>query len=145
MIPLSLAAAVVQTSRVASRLPFFVAMIVMMLIGVLPAISHFLAAVPTPVAYAALFITYTKLLGFGLKDFATLPMDERTITVGGSSLLAGIGIMFVPSTAWQNMPPLFSFLFGNGLLLGVIVSLVLEHIVFRKPGDSQTQKDGHTV
>ena len=145
MIPLSLAAAVVQTSRVASRLPFFVAMIVMMLIGVLPAVSHFLAAIPTPVAYAALFITYTKLLGFGLKDFATLPMDERTITVGGSSLLAGIGIMFVPSAAWQNMPPLFSFLFGNGLLLGVIVSLVLEHIVFRKPGDSQTQKDGHTV
>lgn len=143
MIPLSLAAAVIQTSKMAARLPFFVAMGVIMLIGVFPAVSHFLAAIPTPVAYAALFITYTKLLGFGLKDFASLPMDERTLTVGGSSLLVGIGIMFVPATAWQSMPPLFSFLFGNGLLLGVIVCLVLEHIVFRQREDTQTQKDGH--
>lgn len=144
MIPLSLAAAVIQTSRMAARLPFLLAMIGITLIGLFPAVSHFLAAIPTPVAYAALFITYTKLLGFGLKDFASQPMDERTITVGGSSLLVGIGIMFVPAAAWQNLPPLVSFLFGNGLLLGVIVCLVLEHIVFRKREETQ-QKDGHTA
>lgn len=145
MIPLSLAAAVIQTTRMASRLPFMLAMVGIMVIGLFPAISHFLAALPTPVAYAALFITYTKLLGFGLKDYVSMEMDERTITVGGSSLLVGIGIMFVPATAWQNMPPMISFLFGNGLLLGVIVCLLLEHVVFRKREGSEGQKDGHAA
>jgi Xanthine/uracil permeases len=72
-------------------------------------------------------------------------MDERTITVGGSSLLIGIGVMFVPATAWQKLPALVSFLFGNGLLLGVIVCLLLEHVVFRKQKGNQTEKDGHAA
>lgn len=145
MIPLSLAAAVIQTTRMASRLPFMLAMGGIMIIGMLPAVSHFLAAVPTPVAYAAMFISYTQLLGFGLKDYVTVRMDERTIMVGGSSLLVGIGVMFVPAAAWQHLPALASFLFGNGLLLGVIVCLLLEHVVFRKRGDNETKEDGRAA
>jgi xanthine/uracil permease len=145
MIPLSLSAAVIQTSRVAARLPFLLAMASIMLIGLFPAVSQFLAAIPTPVAYAAMFITYTSLLGFGLQDFASQPMDQRTITIAGGSLLTGIGIMFVPAVAWQNMPPLFSFLFGNGLLLGVIVCLILEHLVFPKRKGKETEKDGRAA
>ncbi|MFC8684274.1 purine/pyrimidine permease [Brevibacillus porteri] len=144
MIPLSLAAAVIQTTKMASRLPFVIAMLGMMLIGLIPTVAHFLAALPTPVAYAAMFISYTQLLGFGLKDYVNVKMDERTIIVGGSSLLVGIGIMFVPAVAWQQLPALASFLFGNGLLLGVIVCLVLEHIVFRKKEDS-VEKDGQAA
>lgn len=41
MIPLSLAAAVIQTTRMASRLPFMLAMVGMMLIGLLPTVAHF--------------------------------------------------------------------------------------------------------
>ncbi|MFP3393155.1 purine/pyrimidine permease [Brevibacillus sp. SIMBA_040] len=145
MIPLSLAAAVIQTTRMASRLPFMMAMIGMMLIGLFPLVAHFLAALPTPVAYAAMFISYTQLLGFGLKDYVTVKMDERTISVGGSSLLIGIGVMFVPATAWQHLPPLASFLFGNGLLLGVLVCLLLEHVIFRQPEAGRKQKDDHAA
>lgn len=145
MIPLSLAAAVIQTTRMASRLPFMLAMIGIMVIGLFPHVAHTLAALPTPVAYAAMFISYTQLLGFGLRDYVNVKMDERAITVGGSSLLVGIGVMFVPSSAWQHLPPLVSFLFGNGLLLGVIVCLLLEHVVFRKTGEDVPQKDGHAA
>ncbi|TQR38497.1 purine/pyrimidine permease [Brevibacillus brevis] len=145
MIPLSLAAAVIQTTKMASRLPFVIAMLGMMLIGLLPTVAHFLAALPTPVAYAAMFISYTQLLGFGLKDYVNVKMDERTIIVGGSSLLVGIGVMFVPAVAWQKLPALASFLFGNGLLLGVIVCLVLEHIVFRKKEEDSVKKDGQAA
>ncbi|QRG68545.1 purine/pyrimidine permease [Brevibacillus choshinensis] len=145
MIPLSLAAAVIQTTRMASRLPFMLAMVGIMVIGLLPYVAHFLAALPTPVAYAAMFISYTQLLGFGLKDYVNVKMNDRTITVGGSSLLVGIGVMFVPSSAWQHLPALVSFLFGNGLLLGVIVCLVLEHVVFRERGDDQKKEDGHAA
>lgn len=142
MIPLSLAAAVIKTTNIASRLPFMVAMAAMMVIGILPSISLFLASMPTPVAYAAMFVTFTQLLGFGLRDFAGMKLDERAIIIVGGSLLVGIGIMFVPAGAWQSMHPLVSYLFGNGLLLGVLVCLFLEHVIFRKKEDLQ-QKGGH--
>jgi xanthine/uracil permease len=141
MIPLSLAAAVIQTTRMAARLPFMVAMLSMMLIGMLPGVSQFLAAMPTPVAYAAMFVSFTQLLGFGLKDLASARLDERAITIVGSSLLLGIGVMFVPAAAWKQLHPLLSFLFGNGLLLGVLVCLLLEHVVFRRPRTTM-EKDG---
>ncbi|CAM5796025.1 MULTISPECIES: purine/pyrimidine permease [Brevibacillus] len=144
MIPLSIAAAVIETTKMAARLPFLVAMAGMMLIGLLPAVSQFLAALPTPVAYAGMFITYTQLLGFGLKDIASVKLDTRAITVAGSSILVGIGVMFVPTTAWQHLPSLASFLFGNGLLLGVLVSLVLEHVVFRQKPEEIAEKDGQS-
>jgi xanthine/uracil permease len=141
MIPLSLAAAVIQTTRMAARLPFMVAMLSMMLIGMLPGVSQFLAAMPTPVAYAAMFVSFTQLLGFGLKDLASARLDERAITIVGSSLLLGIGVMFVPAAAWKQLHPLLSFLFGNGLLLGVLVCLLMEHVVFRRPRTTM-EKDG---
>jgi len=130
MIPLSLAAAVISVTKMAARLPFMIAMIALMLIGLLPGVSQFLAALPTPIAYAAMLVSFTKLLGFGLRDFSTMKMDERAITVVGLSILSGIGVMFVPAGAWQGLHPLISYLFGNGLLLGVLLSLLLEHIVF---------------
>jgi xanthine/uracil permease len=133
MIPLSLSAAVIETTKMAARLPFIAAMIAMMAIGILPGVSHFLASIPTPVAYAAMFVTYTQLLGFGLKDFTRVQMNERSIIVIGSSLLIGIGVMFVPTEAWKTIHPLLSFLLGNGLLLGVLIALLLEHVVFREP------------
>ncbi len=149
MIPLSLAAAVIQTTGMAARLPFMAAMAGMMVIGMLPSVCQFLAALPTPVAYAGMFIAYTQLLGFGIKDLASIRLDDRDITIGGSSLLVGIGVMFVPATAWQHLPSLASFLFGNGLLLGVMVCLLLEHVVFPRPTESEPktemQKDGRSA
>lgn len=132
MIPISLAAAVIETTKIASRRPFILSMIALMVIGVLPPISQFLSSIPTPVAYAAMFVTYTQLLGFGLKDFAKVNLDQRTITIIGSSLLMGIGVMFVPVDAWKSLHPLLSYLLGNGLLLGVLLSLILEHLVFKE-------------
>ncbi|WP_232698806.1 purine/pyrimidine permease [Brevibacillus daliensis] len=137
MIPLTLAAAVVQTTKIASRLPFMIAMILMMLIGIFPSISNLLATLPTPVAYAAMFVAYSQILGFGLRDLKRLDFDERNIIVVGSSLLLGIGLMFLSPGAWVEMYPMFSFLFSNGLLVGVIVSLLLEHVIYRKPREEK--------
>ncbi|RNB89992.1 permease [Brevibacillus fluminis] len=140
MIPISLAAAVIQTTKLASRLPFNVAMVLMMIIGVFPTISAFLTSIPTPVAYAAMFVSYTQLLGFGLKDFARARLDERGIIVIGSALLVGVGVMFVPTDAWKSLHPLLSFLLGNGLLLGVLVALLFEHVIMRDK--TKQQADG---
>ncbi len=140
MISLSLAAAVIKTTNMAARLPFMLAMIAMMLIGIFPGITHFLSSIPTPVAYAAMFVTYTQLLGFGLKDFARSKLEERDIIVIGSSLLIGIGVMFIPTEAWKHLNPMLSYLFGNGLLLGVLVALLMEHVILPERKRNKEQR-----
>ncbi|ATO50072.1 purine/pyrimidine permease [Brevibacillus laterosporus] len=130
MIPLTLAAAFIQTTKIASRLPFILAMTFMMIIGLLPSISNILATLPTPVAYAAMFVAYAQILGFGLRDFKKVPFNERTIIVVGCSLLLGLGIMFVAPDAWKTLHPMLSFLCSNGLLVGVLLVLLLEHIIY---------------
>ncbi|WP_134687069.1 purine/pyrimidine permease [Brevibacillus migulae] len=140
MIPLSLAAAVISVTKMAARLPFMIAMIALMVIGLQPGISQFLAALPTPIAYAAMLVSFTQLLGFGLRDFTSIKMDERAITVIGLSILSGIGVMFVPAEAWRGLHPLISYLFGNGLLLGVLLSLLLEHVIFPQKKEATPER-----
>jgi xanthine/uracil permease len=132
LVPLSIAAGVIQVSRIASRLPFIVASVLLMLLGVLPSVSRILAGLPSPVGYAVMFVSFTQLLGFGLRDFGRIVLDERNILIIGFGLLGGIGLMFVPAAALQTLPLLFSYIFGNGLVIGVLLIIFMEQVVMRK-------------
>ncbi|MED0675837.1 purine/pyrimidine permease [Aneurinibacillus thermoaerophilus] len=132
LVPLSIAAGVIQVSRIASRLPFIVGSVMMMLLGILPPVSRILAGLPSPVGYAVMFVTFTQLLGFGLRDFGRVILDERKILIVGFGLLGGIGLMFVPPEALRSLPPIFSNLFGNGLVMGVLLVIFMEQVVVRQ-------------
>jgi xanthine/uracil permease len=131
LVPLSISAGVIQVSRIAARLPFIIAAIMLILLGVLSPVSRILAGLPSPVGYAVMFVTYTQLLGFGLRDFGRIILDERNILIIGLGLLGGIGLMFVPPEALQVLPPIFSYIFGNGLVMGVLLIIFMEQVVFR--------------
>jgi xanthine/uracil permease len=132
LVPLSIAAGVIQVSRIASRLPFIVASVLLMLLGVLPPVSRILAGLPSPVGYAVMFVSFTQLLGFGLRDFGRIVLDERNILIIGFGLLGGIGLMFVPAAALQTLPLLFRYIFGNGLVMGVLLIIFMEQVIMRK-------------
>ena len=135
LVPLSIAAGVVNITGNAARISFILSTFMVMLLGFIPSIGFFFAALPAPVGYAVLFTTFAQLLGFGLKDYAKIPMDNHNVTVIGLSLMAGIGVMFIPAEALSSLHPVFSYLLGNGLILGVVFSLFLEHVIFRKKHD----------
>ncbi|WP_052948070.1 purine/pyrimidine permease [Aneurinibacillus tyrosinisolvens] len=132
LVPLSIAAGVIQVSRIASRLPFIIASILLMIFGLLPMVSSALSGLPSPVGYAVMFVSFTQLLGFGLQDFSRVKLDERNILILGFGLLAGIGLMFVPAEAFRQLPPIVSYIFGNGLVMGVLLIIFLEQVVMRK-------------
>jgi len=134
MVPLSVAAGLIKMTGNASRIPFILSTFLMMALGFIPAVGMFFAALPAPVGYAVLFTVFAQLLGFGLQDYEKLQFHQRNLTIIGLSMMIGIGVMFIPGTALANLNPIFSYLLGNGLILGVIVSIILEHLVFRKAG-----------
>lgn len=132
LVPLSISAGVIQVSRIASRLPFIISSIFLMGLGVLPPVSRILASLPSPIGYAVMFVSFTQLLGFGLRDFGRVIFDERNIFIVGFGLMGGIGLMFVPAQALQGLPPIFGYIFGNGLVVGVLLIIFMEQVVFRK-------------
>jgi xanthine/uracil permease len=134
-VPLAVAAGFVSLTGIASRLPFLLASIAVAVLGLFPKVGQLVATLPAPVGYAALFTVFGQLLGFGLLDIKKLALNQRDLFVISIPLMAGVGIFFVPGQAWLSLPPLLGYILGNGLIVGVVLVLVLEHIIFRKKPD----------
>lgn len=137
MVPLTSASSLVSLTGIASRLPFLIASGILTLLGFFPRLGQYAATLPTPVGYAVLFAVFGQLLGFGLKDYARLKMDQRDIFVVSMPLLSGVGMLFVSGSAWQSLPPMIGYLLGNGLIVGIVLVLLLEHVVFRRHPEKQ--------
>lgn len=132
MVPLAVSASLVSLTGIASRLPFIISSAAIAVLGLFPYIGSFVATLPEPVGFAILFAVFVQFLGFGLLDFKRLQMDQRDIFAVGIPLLTGAGIYFIPTAAWMGLPPMLGYLAGNGLIVGIVLALVMEHIVFRR-------------
>jgi xanthine/uracil permease len=132
IVPLTSGASLVAFTGIASRLPFLLSSAIIAIVGLVPSAGQLLATIPAPVGYAVLFTVFGQMIGFGLRDIQTLSLDQRDIFVVGFSILAGVGSLFIQGKAWADLPALFGFVFGNGLIVGVVIAILLEHLVFRK-------------
>ncbi|GEO27630.1 xanthine permease [Alicyclobacillus acidoterrestris] len=137
VVPLTAAASLVALTGIASRLPFIIASAAVAILGFFPFIGQWVATLPSPVGYAILFTVFAQLLGFGLRDYKRLALDQRDVFVISLAVLTGVGIYFIPSTAWSGIPPVLSYLLDNGLIVGVILVLIFEHLIFRRKQDAR--------
>jgi xanthine/uracil permease len=132
VVPLSVSAGFISTTGIKERRPLVMGAILIILAGFFPYISEFFSTLPLEVAYASLFIPFSQMLGFGIRDLMGKEPTSRNLLVIGLSLMAGIGMMFMPPTAFESVVPWLRNIVANGLLIGLILCLVLEHIIFRE-------------
>lgn len=132
LVPLSVSAGFIMTTGIRRMLPFIIGTVLVGISGLLPAVGNFFATLPSEVAYAALFVPFAQMIGFGIRDLMGLEPTQRNLLVIGISLMIGTGMMFLPSSALQSIAPWARNLMANGLLMGLLVCLVLEHLVFRQ-------------
>lgn len=116
-------------SGVASRKPFIVYSLLMMGIGVIPAVGYLIAAIPSAVGYAVFLVAFCQLLAVGLKDYGTLALDRRDSFVVGISIILGTGLMALPQETWSQAPGLLRYVFGNGMVTGMLICILLEHVL----------------
>lgn len=131
-VPYAASVGLISLSGVASRIPFIIYSLLMMVIGVIPAIGYLIAAIPPSVGYAVFFVAFCQLLIVGLKDYSTLAMDHRDSFVVGISIMLGTGLMFLPQDIWIQAPGILRYVLGNGLVTGVLICILLEHIFLPK-------------
>lgn len=127
-VPISGSAAFITQTKITDRLPFILGNVLIILLGLSPAITAYFAALPIAVGFASLVPTF----GIGTIMIALSQIESagnkanRNLTVG-ASWFAGISVMFLPASAFEGLPPLITSVLGNGLIVGAMVALVLDH------------------
>ncbi|MGG5252354.1 purine/pyrimidine permease [Neobacillus sp. SM06] len=135
VIPLSVAGGFISTTGIKEKNPFIIGAIIILVTGFFPSIGGFFSTLPLEVAYASLFIPFAQMLGFGIRDLMGQEPSNRNLLVIGLSLMVGIGMMFMPPSAFESVAPWLRNGIANGLLVGLILCLLLEHVLFpaKKP------------
>ena len=121
---------------VATRSPFALAGVLMIIMGLITPIGMMLATIPMAVGCGALIVVFSLILGQGLKELQNSKITNRESFVIGISLLVGIGTMFLPATAFQELPGVAPYVLPNGLVDGILLALILDNIL---PGKHKTQ------
>jgi len=128
-VPYSAGAGLVSLTRVASRLPFILFAVVLLLLGLLPPVGAFLASIPEPVGYSVLLASFCQMLGIGFKDYAHLKFEGRDYFVVGLPILVGSGLMSLPPGVFAGIPAMARYVLGNGFIAGMLLCLLLEHVL----------------
>lgn len=100
----------------------------LVVMSLFPSIIRYLASLPSAVASAVLMASFVQLIGIGLNNIKQVELNERNVTILGVAVLFGSGVMFLPSGALQSLPSVMQYIFGNGLFVGTVVSILLEQI-----------------
>lgn len=127
-IPLAISASLISLSGLKARLPFILSCLLFIAIGVFTPLGALAASVPQQIAAAILLISGSSLAITGLKDIVSEEINARESFVIGLPLLAGIGVMFLPANIWQSLPGWIVGFLSNGVIVGVLVCIALEHI-----------------
>ncbi|SET13661.1 Xanthine/uracil permease [Salinibacillus kushneri] len=106
--------------------PFMYAAILLIIIAFFPPIVSFLSKIPSPVANAALLATFVQLMGIGLWNIVSEKLNQRKLTILGITFLVGIGLMFIPASAFDGLPGFAQNLVSNGLLMGTVIIILME-------------------
>lgn len=130
-VPISGAAGFVSTTGMATMLPFIVGSALIVVITFFPAIMAVFAALPAPVAYAVTFAIFTKMVSMAFSELDEDEEKERARKAVAIGLMTGVGIMFVPSASFAQLPAVLASVLSNGLITGTIVAIIIEQLSLR--------------
>ncbi|MDA2186298.1 purine/pyrimidine permease [Bacillus cereus] len=128
VVPLPATAGFIRLTKQKYIRSFLMACALLVVMSLFPSIIRYLASLPSAVASAVLMASFVQLIGIGFNNIKQVPMSERNVTILGVAVLFGSGVMFLPSGVLQSLPSVMQYIFGNGLFVGTVVSILLEQI-----------------
>ena len=131
MVSYSISPGVVLANRVSSRYATACGGIILMVAALVPKLAALLAMVPAPVVGAALCVAMGAQTGSAFGAVSSGGMTRRDCFVVGLPVLLGTIVGFLPPAMLQQAPFAFRVFVGNGLIIGIVIVLLLEHIVLK--------------
>ncbi|MBE7102345.1 xanthine permease [Bacillus cereus] len=128
VVPLPATAGFIRLTKQKYIRSFLMACALLVVMSLFPSIIRYLASLPSAVASAVLMASFVQLIGIGFNNIKQVELSERNVTILGIAVLFGCGVMFLPPVALQSLPSVMQYIFGNGLFVGTVVSILLEQI-----------------
>jgi xanthine/uracil permease len=131
----SMSPGVIMSSRCASRFSLVPTACISLLLAFMPMVVGIIINAPFTVIGALM----TYLMGTQVASGLVLAAKDRpgglqyddALVIGASTLL-GVIAVFLPDQVVKAMHPSLKPLLGNGLVVGVVSAIILEHVVIKK-------------
>ncbi|GLB61463.1 uracil/xanthine transporter [Cytobacillus sp. NCCP-133] len=118
-----------QSTRIFMKTPFFLGGLLLAVIGMIPTLGTWLAGMPVTVGNAVLFVAYLQLFGTAFNSLSGKVFNSDTIFRLAAPVLIGISLMNTPPALFSELPVLIQPFLSNGLIMGVLISILLEKMV----------------
>jgi xanthine/uracil permease len=107
---------------------------IMIVCAFIPKLWALLTAIPPSVIASVLFVALSSqlLVGINVMLAGKGAVDRRDYFTLGIPILMGAAISIVPKPFFQLFPNAIASLVGNSLVMGILFSLLLEHVLFRQ-------------
>jgi uracil permease len=124
---------VILVTRVASRYAQAMCGIILLLAAFMPRLNALLSAIPPTVVGAALCVALGSQVGAGISVITTggRSMAGRDYLVVGLPVIIGTLVAALPSSFYAILPASLGVIVGNGLVVGIVLVLILEHLLLR--------------
>lgn len=115
---------VIQLTGVASRYVGFVVAIMLIILGLFPAVAGFVQHIPEPVLGGATLVMFGTIAASGVRIVSRETLNRRAIMIMALSLAVGMGVAQQPLIL-QFAPDWIKTLFSYGIAAGGITAIVL--------------------
>ncbi len=140
-VPISGAAGFILTTKMFSKLAFIIGNALIILISFFPPLTFFFAGIPAPVGYATIFLPFSSMIGLAFKEYKAELKSENNLFIISTSLMVGIGSLFIPAAALKEWPNIIVTLLSNGLIMGMLTCMILEQFYKRRKSPQSVQKE----
>lgn len=130
----TLSPGVIAATGCASRYPLVLTGVGLVLCALFPQLVAVLSAIPSPVMGVVLLYLMAAQLAatFQMSGAAEAAKEFSGALTIGLPIMLAIVIAFMPTEVSAVIPSVLRPIVGNGFVMGVVVVLVLEHVIFRK-------------
>ncbi|SFO54630.1 xanthine permease XanP [Candidatus Pantoea varia] len=118
---------VIQLTGVASRYVGFVVALMLIVLGLFPAVSGLVQMIPEPVLGGATIVMFGTIAASGVRIVSREPLNRRAIMIIALSLAVGLGVSQQPLIL-QFAPDWLKTLLSSGIAAGGITAIVLNLI-----------------
>src|SRR5690625_447905 len=131
-----------KQTGILKKLPFILGGSMFFLMGVIPPVGRFFSTIPLSIGSAVLFVAYLQLLNSSWDFFREVKFNTLNVYRSAIPLFVGIIIMTLPASAFESIPSSIRPVVSSGLLVGIILSLILENVFpWDQIGEERSQKE----
>ena len=129
----TLSPGVIAATGCASRYPLVLTGVGLVICALSPQLVAVLAAIPSPVMGVVLLYLMAAQVAasFQMSGTATAAKDFNGALTIGLPIMLSLVISFMPAEVTAIIPSFLRPILGNGFVMGVVVVLLLEHVIFR--------------